>query len=88
VAIAVYDICAEQLSRALALFIDILNPELIVLGSIYGRAVSLLEPEMLRVIKREALSDSQDACRIVAAGLSENIGDMAALSLAWMSNEN
>jgi glucokinase len=88
VAIAVYDICAEHLGRALALFIDILNPELIVLGSIYGRSVSLLEPGMLRVIEREALLDSQDACRIVAAGLSENIGDMAALSLALMSNES
>ncbi|MGZ3872380.1 MAG: ROK family protein [Mucilaginibacter sp.] len=87
-AIAVYDVCAEYLGRALALFIDILNPELIILGSIYGRAISLLEPGMMKAIRREAFHDSQEACKIVPAGLSENIGDMAALSLAIISNDN
>src|SRR5476651_1312489 len=68
VAIAVYDICADYLGRALALFIDILNPELIILGSIYGRAISLLEPGMMEVIRRESFHDSQEACKIVPAG--------------------
>jgi glucokinase len=84
-AITVYDICAEYLGRALSLFIDILNPELIILGSIYSRSKALLEPGMMRVINREAIAESREACRIVAAGLSENIGDMAALSLALLS---
>lgn len=87
VALSVYDLCAEYLGRALGMFIDILNPELIILGSIYGRAISLLEPGMMNVIRREALADSRQACRIVPAGLSENIGDIAALSLALMSYE-
>jgi glucokinase len=87
VAIEVYRICAHFLGKALAQLIDILNPELIVLGSIYGRAKNLLEPVMLEVIRQEALPDSYDACKIVPAGLSENIGDIAALSLALMSNE-
>lgn len=85
VAIEVYRICAEYLGRGLALLIDILNPEMIILGSIYGRAHQLLEPVMLEVIKREAYKDSVSACRIVPAGLSENIGDIAALSLALIS---
>ena len=75
-------ICAEYLGKALALFIDILNPEVIILGSIYGRVKSLLEPGMKEVIRRECLTESYQACRIVPAGLSESIGDMAALSLA------
>jgi glucokinase len=87
VAIEVYRLCAHFLGKALAQLIDILNPELIVLGSIYGRAKTLLEPVMLEVIRQEALPDSYDACKIVPAGLSENIGDIAALSLALMSNE-
>jgi glucokinase len=87
VAIEVYRVCAVYLGKALAQLIDILNPELIVLGSIYGRAQALLEPVMLEVIQQEALRDSYAACKIVPAGLSENIGDIAALSLALMSNE-
>ena len=75
------------MGKALSLFIDILNPELIILGSIYGRAKSLVEQAMNDVIQREVYTDSGAACQIVAAGLSENIGDMAALSLALMSNE-
>ena len=86
-AIAVYEICAEYLGRALSLFIDILNPELIILGSIYGRSKSLIEPGMMTAIRREAIAVSREACRIVPAGLSENIGDIAALSLALLSNE-
>lgn len=82
----VYRICGEYLGKALALFIDILNPELIVLGSIYGRAKLLLEPEMMQMIHKEAYFESVEACKIVPAGLGESIGDIAALSLALMSN--
>jgi glucokinase len=85
VAIEVYRICAEYLGLGLALLIDILNPEMIILGSIYGRTRQLLEPVMLEVIKREAYKESVSTCRIVPAGLSENIGDIAALSLALIS---
>ncbi|OOQ59426.1 ROK family protein [Mucilaginibacter pedocola] len=85
-AIEVYRICGHYLGKALALFIDILNPELIVLGSIFGRAESLLRPAMMEVIEKEAYFESVEACKIVPAGLSENVGDMAALSLAILSN--
>jgi glucokinase len=85
VAIEVYQTCAEYLGRGLALLIDILNPEMIILGSIYGRARQLLEPVMLEVIKKEAYKESVSTSRIVPAGLSENIGDIAALSLALIS---
>lgn len=81
-ALSVYSISAEYLGRALALFIDILNPEMIVLGSIYGRARHLLEPRMREVIESESYCESWKACNIVPAGLGENIGDIAALSLA------
>ncbi len=84
-AIAVYEHSAEYLGRALALFIDMLNPELIILGSIYERARPLIEPRMMDVIRREAYHGSLDNCTIVPAGLGDGIGDMAALSLAVMA---
>ncbi|WP_069658657.1 ROK family protein [Arcticibacter eurypsychrophilus] len=86
-AIEVYAICGEFLGKTLALFIDILNPEMIIIGSIYGRAKHLLEPTMMKYIEKEAFHDSRIVCQIVPAGLLENIGDMAALSLAILSNE-
>ena len=82
VAIDIYKTCAEFLGRGLAVLIDIINPELIILGSIYGRARSLIEPHMRRILSEEAISESYKNCQIVSPGLSENIGDMAALALA------
>lgn len=86
-ALDIYDTCAEYLGRGLSLLIDILNPEVIIMGSIYGRAKSLLDKRMLQVISREAYIGSRTVCEILPAGLGESIGDMAALSLARMSRE-
>jgi glucokinase len=87
VAIDVYKTCAQYLGKGLSVLIDILNPELIILGSIYGRAKELIAPVMYEMIQQEAIPQSQKACRIVPPGLSENIGDMAALCLAEISSE-
>lgn len=86
VAVDVYKTCAEYLGRGLSLLIDVLNPEVIILGSIYGRTKSLIEPYMREIIKREAIDYSYRHCKIVPAGLLENIGDMAALTLAKESS--
>ncbi len=66
--------------------IDILNPEVIILGSIYGRAKSLIEPYMREMLEKEAITVSYMNCKIVPAALSESIGDMAALTLAKESS--
>ncbi len=86
VAIDIYKTCAEYLGKGLSLLIDILNPEVIILGSIYGRAKSLIEPYMRAILEKEAISFSYKHCQIVPAGLSENIGDIAALTLAIESS--
>jgi len=78
----VYRICAEHLGMGLSIIIDILNPEMIVIGSIYGRAKELLEPIVLEVIERETLSYARNVCKIVPAELGEKIGDYAALAVA------
>lgn len=81
-AIDIYRTCGLYLGKALSILIDILNPEIIVLGSIYERAKGLIEPSMRSVIEQESLSYSRSVCRIVPAELEENIGDMAALAVA------
>jgi glucokinase len=86
VAIDIYKTCAEYLGKGLSLLIDILNPEVIILGSIYGRAKSLIEPCMREILEKEAINFSYNHCKIVPAGLLENIGDMAALTLAKESS--
>jgi glucokinase len=88
VAIDVYGTCGFYLGRGLSLLIDILNPEIIIMGSIYLRGRHLIEPYMRESIAREALHQSYANCRIEPAGLGEQIGDYAALSLASMATKD
>ncbi len=86
-AIYVYDICAEKLGAGLSVIIDILNPEKIVIGSVFQRSENLLRKKMQEVIDREALSLSSKVCEVVAAELGDNIGDVAAISVAVLAAE-
>lgn len=79
-AIEIYRICAHYLGRGLAVLIDILNPERIVIGSVFQRSEGLLREEMERMIAKEALPRSAAVCKVVPAELKENLGDMAALA--------
>ena len=78
----VYEISARHLGVGLSIVIDILNPEMIVIGSIYARNEDVFKPLMEEVIRREALPLASKVCRIVPAALGESIGDYAALSIA------
>ncbi|MBR5444547.1 MAG: ROK family protein [Clostridia bacterium] len=81
-AVRVYDICAEKLGAGLAILVDVLNPERIVLGSIYMRDSALLCEKMQAVLRRETLPLAYGAVEVVPAKLEENIGDIAALTVA------
>lgn len=81
-ACAVMEQCGEMLGRGLALLCDILDPERIVIGSIFRRAESLLRPAMERALNAEALGPIARNVRVVPAGLGENVGDIAALCAA------
>lgn len=78
----IFDICGEKLGVGLAMLIDILNPECIVIGSVYARCEDLLRESMMKKLREECLSISLDACRIVPAELSEKVGDYAAIIVA------
>ncbi len=72
----------RYLGRGLAILIDILNPECIVIGSIYARNEKLFKPHVERMLKEEAIPAALEVCRIVPAKLGDSIGDYAALSVA------
>ena len=85
-AINIYKKCGKYLGKGLSILIDVLNPEAIVIGSIFARSENLLAPAMEKEIKKEALSISRDCVRVVPAQLGEKIGDYAALITAMEEN--
>jgi glucokinase len=82
VAARVVEESATWLGRGIAYLVDLLNPEMVVLGSLAVRAGDLLLPIVRRVVNQECLPDNAAACEIVPAGLGERLGDIAALSVA------
>lgn len=81
-ALSVFKVSGRKLGSALSLLIDLLNPEVIVIGSIFVRCHDLIWPHARKVIEAETLPRAADACRVVPAELNENTGDYAALSIA------
>ena len=82
---AVYAESGRRLGYGLAILIDLLNLERIVIGSVFQRSESLLRPAMEQVLREEALPINLAQCRIVPAQLGESIGDIAALSVAALN---
>lgn len=85
VALEIVDITADYLGKGLAILIDILNPECIVIGSIYARNVELFKPRIEKVLNHEAIPAAKEVCKILPAALGEKIGDYAALCVALQS---
>lgn len=84
VAIEVYRRSGEALGRGLSILIDILNPERIVIGSIFARSHNLLWDAAKKEIEKEALAPSAACCTVVPAELGEQIGDFAAVATALL----
>lgn len=90
VACRVWQAVAEKLGLGLSLLMDLLNPEAIVIGSIFERSEHLLRAKAEEIIHREALPQSRAVCRILPAALGDEIGDYAAIAVAMkevLSNE-
>lgn len=81
-AIEIYNKVGRDLGKGISYLIDILNPEVIVIGSIFERSSDLLVDSMNEVLRKECLSYSLASVKIVKASLGDSIGDIAALSLA------
>ena len=83
-ALEVYRTCGEHLGKGLSVIIDILNPEVIVIGSVFARAQNLLWDSARAVIEAEALPLSINVCSVLPAQLGEQIGDYAAIATALL----
>ena len=81
-ALDVVERVATYLGQGLAILADVLNPEIIVIGSMAVRLGEILLAPARRAMKEEALPGTYVACRVVMAALGERIGDIAALCAA------
>lgn len=81
-ALDVFRISGKYFGRGLSILIDILNPELIIAGSVYVRAGKFINDAMYNEINREALEHSRNMVQIVPAQLGEQIGDYGAVVTA------
>jgi glucokinase len=82
VALEILRSTGERLGEVLAILVDILNPERIVIGGLAMRLGDLLLDPARQVLHREALAQTAGVCQIVPATLGESIGDAAALCVA------
>jgi glucokinase len=72
----------SRLGEAMAILVDLLNPERIVVGGLAMRlGESLLGPAR-KAMEREALPGSARICEVMPAALGESIGDVAAVCVA------
>jgi glucokinase len=71
-----------RLGEALAILVDLFNPERIVIGGLAMRLGERLLGPARRTMEREALPASARICQIVPAELGERIGDVAAICVA------
>ncbi|MCK9192051.1 MAG: ROK family protein [Sphaerochaetaceae bacterium] len=81
-AINTVNISSEKLGLTLSILIDILALDRIVIGSIYTRSKGIIEPVMMKKMNEEILEVNRGLCDIRTAYLEENIGDVAALTVA------
>lgn len=72
----------EHLGKGLSILIDLLNPEVVVVGSMGVRLGDLLLEPARKVVEQEALAGTQSICKIVPAVLGDKTGDFAALCVA------
>ncbi len=82
VALEVLETTGEKLGEVLAILVDLLNPDRIVIGGLAMRLGDLLLEPARRLMRREALELPARTCQVIPAELGESIGDAAALCIA------
>jgi glucokinase len=81
-ALEIFEMSGQYLGKGLSIIIDIINPQRIVIGSVFARNPHLFAKACKEVIDREALKPAREVCDIVPAALGDKIGDYACLSVA------
>lgn len=79
----VFEKASLYLGRGLAIVVDVLNPQRVILGGLGMRLPDVLFEPALSVYAEEVLPEARAVCEIVPAALGESIGDYAALCAAF-----
>jgi glucokinase len=87
IALKIVEKSGTYLGKGLSILVDILNPELIIVGSMGVRLGELLFEPARNVMIKEALPGANKVCQIVPAQLGESIGNYAALCVALRIEE-
>jgi glucokinase len=82
VALSILRSCGRRLGQAMAILVDVVNPECIVVGGMAMRLGELILGPARKTLEKEALPQAFAVCRVVPAQLGERIGDVAALCIA------
>jgi glucokinase len=86
VALRLWSDVGRKLGAGLSLLVDVLNPDIIVVGGIYFRQHDRLEQSMLEELHKEALPESLARCRVVPSELGEEIADYSGLVAALVGD--
>lgn len=81
-ALRLFETVGDMLGKGLSVLADVLNPEKIVIGSIFVRAEKFIRPAMERALKRECLPHTLNALTVLPAETGEAIGDLASIMTA------
>jgi glucokinase len=81
-ALEAFEICGKMLGKGLSIICDMLNPDAVVIGSIYERCRDLLEKNTLKWLRQEALPAVSGHVKVLPAALGDKIGDLAAIAVA------
>ena len=81
-ALAIFALVGEYFGRGLSVLVDLLNPEVIVAGSIFTRCRQYIEPTMRAVMQKECLAASFARVRVLPSELGEKIGDYGSVVAA------
>lgn len=76
---------ARHLGIAIANLIDVLNPELILLGGLFHEGFDLFQPEVERTIRARAFGDLGRHARLLPATFGTRSGEVGAIALALHS---
>lgn len=72
----------EWLGKGIAILVDVLNPELVVVGTLGYILGDIILAPARKVVAEEALQISAKACKIVPAKLGQSLGNVASLMAA------
>ena len=78
----IFEVSGRNLGHALAIIVDLINPERIIIGGVFPRCERLIRPSMEVELRNEAIDSSVACCRIVPAELGETIGSHGAIAAA------